>query len=171
MSANVPSSVANLPYVERKAAIRGGRPVIRGTRFLVSDVVWHYKRGLTVEEILQHFPHLTAAQIHGALAYYHEHQAEIEAEMREDDDAVAWMKRYPESSPPLAARGYAILTYDQRDFPRLHYERLRQGREHGGIFIGIKRDARRTLRGLLRLPSEVRPEEVKNRLEYLSNWT
>jgi Domain of unknown function (DUF5615) len=69
------------------------------------------------------------------------------------------------------ARGYAILTYDQRDFPRIHYERMRQGGEHGGIFIGIKRDSRRTLRGLLRLLSEVSAEEIKNRLEYLSNWT
>jgi uncharacterized protein with PIN domain len=67
-------------------------------------------------------------------------------------------------------RGYAILSYDQRDFPRLHYERMRQGGEHGGILIGIKRDPRRTLRGLLRLLSDVSAEEVKNRLEYLSNW-
>jgi len=104
MNTNVSSSIANLPYVERKPAVRGGRPVIRGTRFLVSDVVWQYKRGLTVEEILQHFPALTAAQVHGSLAYYHEHQAEIEAEMRDDDDEVAWMKRYPASSPPLHDR-------------------------------------------------------------------
>ena len=69
------------------------------------------------------------------------------------------------------ARGYAILTYDQRDFPRIHYERMRQGGEHGGILIGIKRDSWRTLRGLLRLLSEVSAEEIKNRLEYLSNWT
>jgi len=100
MDPNVPSAVTNLPYVERKPVVPGGRPVIRGTRFLVSDVVWHYKRGLSVEEILQHFPPLTAAQLHGALAYYHEHQAEIEAEMRDNDDDLAWMKRYPASSPP-----------------------------------------------------------------------
>ena len=104
MNTHVPSSVANLPYVGRKSAVRGGRPVIRGTRFLVSDAVWHYKRGLTVEEILQHFPHLTAAQVHGALAYYHEHQAEVEAELLNDDDVAAWMKRYPASSPPLHDR-------------------------------------------------------------------
>ena len=53
------------------------------------------------------------------------------------------------------AHGYAILSYDQRDFPRLHYERMRQGGEHGGILIGIKRDPRRTLRGLLRLLADV----------------
>lgn len=78
--------------------------MIRGTRFLVSEVVWHYKRGLSVEEILQHFPHLAAAQIYGALAYYHEHQSEVEAEMKEDDDEAAWMRRYPPSLPPLHDR-------------------------------------------------------------------
>jgi uncharacterized protein (DUF433 family) len=104
MNTNVPSSVVNVAYVERKPAVRGGRPVICGTRVLVSDVAWHYKRGLTVEEMLQHFPHLTAAQVHGALAYYHEHQAEIEAEMRDDEDDATWMKRYPPSSPPLHDR-------------------------------------------------------------------
>jgi hypothetical protein len=60
-------------------------------------------------------------------------------------------------------RGYAILTYHQGDFPRRHYERMRQGGEHGGILIGIKRDPWRTLRGLLRLLSEVSAAEVKNR--------
>lgn len=66
--------------------------------------------------------------------------------------------------------GYTILTYDQGDFPRLHYERVEQGGQHGGILIGVKQDPYRTLRGLLRLLSEVSAEEMKNRLEYLSNW-
>jgi hypothetical protein len=52
----------------------------------------------------QHFPHLTATQAHAALAYYHEHQAEIEAEMRDEGDEVAWLKRYPTSSPRLQGR-------------------------------------------------------------------
>lgn len=104
MSTHFLSSDTGSPYVERKPTVRGGRPVIRGTRFLVSDVIWHYKRGLSVEEILLHFPHLTAAGIYGALAYYHEHQAEIEAEIREDADEAAWMRRYPPSSPPLHDR-------------------------------------------------------------------
>jgi uncharacterized protein (DUF433 family) len=52
------SSAHASTYVERKPTVCGGRPVIRGTRFLVSEVVWHYKRGLSVEEILQHFPTL-----------------------------------------------------------------------------------------------------------------
>lgn len=100
----LPFSASSTTYVERKPAVRGGRPVLRGTRFLVSEVVWHYKRGMSVEEILQNFPHLTAAQVYGALAYYHDHKDEIETEMREEEDEAAWMKRYPPSSPPLHDR-------------------------------------------------------------------
>ena len=70
-----------------------------------------------------------------------------------------------------ATHGYAILTYNRRDFPRLHYEKIGQGEDHEGVLIGIKKDPYRTLRGLLRLLSEVSAEELKNRLEYLSNWT
>jgi hypothetical protein len=66
---------------------------------------------------------------------------------------------------------FLSIPTNQRDLPRIRYERMRQGREHEGILISIKRDPRRTLRGLLRLLSEVSAEEVKNRLEYLSNWT
>jgi uncharacterized protein (DUF433 family) len=82
-------SPVNSSYVERKPGVRGGRPIICGTRILVSELVQHYKRGLSVEETLLHFPHLTPAGIYGALAYYHEHQAEI------GEDEAAWMRRYP----------------------------------------------------------------------------
>ncbi len=69
-----------------------------------------------------------------------------------------------------ALHGYAILTYNQRDFARIHYELIQQGSEHGGILLGFRQDPHRTLRGLLRLLSEVASEEMRNRLEYLSNW-
>lgn len=61
---------SNHPYVERKKKVCGGRPVIRGTRFPISSVVWNHKLGFTVEEILREFPHLTPAQVYDALSYY-----------------------------------------------------------------------------------------------------
>ena len=83
------------PYVERKEQVCGGRPVIRGTRFPISSIVWNHKLGLTVEEMLREFPQLAPAQIYGALAYYYEHQSEIEEEIRQAQDVEAWMKKYP----------------------------------------------------------------------------
>ena len=83
------------PYVERKKKVCGGRPVIRGTRFPVSSVVWNYKLGLSVEEILREFPQLTPAQVYDALSYYYDHQPEIEAEIRQAHDLTGWMTKYP----------------------------------------------------------------------------
>lgn len=37
--------------------------------------------GWTAEDLGRQYPHLTPAQIHGALAYYYDHQAAIEAEL------------------------------------------------------------------------------------------
>jgi uncharacterized protein (DUF433 family) len=68
-------------YVTRDADSCGGRPTIRGTRVLVQTIVGYYKLGLTVDEMLAGLPHLTAAQVFDALSYYHDHQAEIEAEI------------------------------------------------------------------------------------------
>jgi hypothetical protein len=41
------------------------------------------------------YPHLTAAQVYAALAYYHANQAEIEAEIAaEEAEAEQWEKDY-----------------------------------------------------------------------------
>ena len=63
-----------------------------GTRVPVRAIVGYYKLGLSVEEILEGMPHLTAAQVHDALSYYHDHQAEIEREIQ-DNRLESIMKR------------------------------------------------------------------------------
>ncbi len=67
--------------------IRGGRPRIAGTGVTVRRIVGWYKLGLTAEEIAAELPHLTLAQVHAALAYYHANQGEIEQGIA--DEAVA----------------------------------------------------------------------------------
>jgi len=69
------------PHVVRIPEICGGRPTIRGTRISVQAIVGYYKQGFSVDEILAGLPHLTAAQVFDALSYYHDHQAEIEADI------------------------------------------------------------------------------------------
>jgi uncharacterized protein (DUF433 family) len=57
----------------------GGRPRIAGTRIRVQDVVfWHEQRGMPPEQIVADYPHLTLADVHAALAYYHDHRDEIQ---------------------------------------------------------------------------------------------
>ena len=61
--------------------ICGGRPRIAGTGVSIRRIAGWYKLGLTPEEIATQIPHLTLAQVHAALAYYHANRDEMEAEM------------------------------------------------------------------------------------------
>jgi uncharacterized protein (DUF433 family) len=70
--------------ITRTSEIRGGRPRIAGTGVTVQRVVVWYKLGLTPEEIMAEFGHLTLAQVHAALAYYHANRDEIESAIAAD---------------------------------------------------------------------------------------
>ena len=45
----------------------------------------NYKQGQTAESIIQTYPHLSYARVYVALVYYHENQAQIDAELVEMD--------------------------------------------------------------------------------------
>jgi uncharacterized protein (DUF433 family) len=79
--------------IVRSDDVRGGRPRIAGTGITVRRIVGWYKLGLTPEEIADRVGHLTLAQVHAALAYYHANQQEIEA-----DIAANWVTGAPECS-------------------------------------------------------------------------
>lgn len=64
--------------IERRQDIRGGKPILAGTGVSVHRIVGWYKMGLTPEEIADNFGHISLAQVHGALAYYHANREEIE---------------------------------------------------------------------------------------------
>jgi uncharacterized protein (DUF433 family) len=65
--------------IVRTPDVRGGRPRIAGTGVTVQRIVGWYRLGLTPEEIAGRVGHLTLAQVHAALAYYHANRDEIEA--------------------------------------------------------------------------------------------
>jgi uncharacterized protein (DUF433 family) len=46
-----------------------GKPVIKGTRIPVELILRKLGEGMTDEQILQHHPHLQAADIHAAAAF------------------------------------------------------------------------------------------------------
>jgi len=48
---------------------RGGRPCIRGMRITVYDVLSYLAAGMTVAEVLDDFPYLTAKDIQACFAY------------------------------------------------------------------------------------------------------
>ena len=76
--------------IDRDPNVRGGRPKVAGTGVTVLRIVGWYKLGLTPEEIATQYGHLTLAQVHAALAYYHANVDEIE---RDFADENAWAAR------------------------------------------------------------------------------
>jgi uncharacterized protein (DUF433 family) len=48
---------------------RGGKPVIRGLRITVDDVLSYLAAGMTVEQIVEDFPPLTSDDVLAVLAY------------------------------------------------------------------------------------------------------
>ncbi|MBG1267369.1 DUF433 domain-containing protein [Nostoc sp. WHI] len=64
-------------YVTRNPEILSGEPLIIGTRTSVRAIVGLWRLGIMPEEILNHLPHLTLAQVFDALSFYLDHQAEI----------------------------------------------------------------------------------------------
>jgi uncharacterized protein (DUF433 family) len=71
--------------ITRSPEIRGGRPRIAGTGVTVQRIVGWYKLGLSPEEIADRIGHLTLAQVHAALAYYHANCGEIEADIAAEE--------------------------------------------------------------------------------------
>ncbi|MEN3000314.1 MAG: DUF433 domain-containing protein [Armatimonadota bacterium] len=65
-------------YITKDERILGGEPIIAGTRTPVRAVVELWRLGYAPEEIVEHLPHLTLAQVFDALSYYSDHQEEIE---------------------------------------------------------------------------------------------
>ena len=61
-------------YVEQQEGVYR----IAGTRVSLDSVVYAYRRGASPESIQRSFPSLALEQVHGALAFYLSHQAEID---------------------------------------------------------------------------------------------
>ncbi len=77
-------------HITKTPGVCGGRACIAGHRIRVMDVVvWNEKRGMSPEEIVSQFPGITLADVHAALAYYFDNRAEIEADLRSDEE---WAK-------------------------------------------------------------------------------
>lgn len=68
--------------------------MISGTSTKVTDIVIDtYTWNLTPEQIRDNHPDLTLAEIHSALAYYHDHREEIDPQIAESDREYKAIKR------------------------------------------------------------------------------
>ena len=81
------------PHIARNRSILGGIPVVAATRTPVRAIAGYYQMGMSADEILQSLPHLNLAQLHAALAYYFDHQKEIDRDLARSNDVAYWKKR------------------------------------------------------------------------------
>ncbi len=56
-------------YITIDAAIRSGKPCIKGTRITVYDVLGYLAAGMSHSEIIEDFPQLTQNDIFACLAF------------------------------------------------------------------------------------------------------
>jgi len=80
-------------HIESTPGVCGGKPRIAGHRIRVEDIaVWHEQQGLSPDEIVAQFPQISLADVHAALAYYHDHREEIREAMRQDEAFAETMR-------------------------------------------------------------------------------
>jgi len=81
-------------HIEIVQGAGGLKPRIAGHRIRVQDIaVWHEKLGLSPDEIVHHYPTITLADIHAALAYYWDHRDEIERAIAEEQVLAEEVRR------------------------------------------------------------------------------
>lgn len=59
----------SLQRITLDPAVRGGKPIIRGTRVTVSDILEYLAGGMSEQAILADFPDLDEADIHAVLLF------------------------------------------------------------------------------------------------------
>lgn len=89
-------------YIESTPDMRGGQPRIADTRITVADIVVMYLQlGQSLEEIAGKYD-LPLAGVYAAIAYYYDHQFEIDRRIASDRDAAESFRRNNHS--PLTAK-------------------------------------------------------------------
>jgi uncharacterized protein (DUF433 family) len=79
-------TVLSIDIIVSDPSIRRGRPIIAGTTLMVQDIaIGFVHKGYSVDELLVHYPRLTRAHIHAALAYYYDHLDEINQQIELDE--------------------------------------------------------------------------------------
>jgi uncharacterized protein (DUF433 family) len=102
------STPTNYPHIEKRA---DGKVWLIGTQTKVLEVALdRLAHHWDADEIQRQHPHLTLGQLHSCLAYYHDHQEEMDRAIEEQLRAVAHLRGQQGESvlrAKLKARGLA----------------------------------------------------------------
>lgn len=81
-------------HIEATPGTRGGKPRIAGTRITIEDIVlMHLRLGQSLIEIAGKYD-LPLAAVHTAMAYYYDHQDEIDRSLEEDEAFAEAFRRH-----------------------------------------------------------------------------
>ena len=85
-------------HIVQTEDVRGNKPRIADTRITVSDVVtWHFRLGLSLEEIAVKYD-LSLASVYAAISFYYDHKVEIDAEI---DASRIYYREQQQQTPSL----------------------------------------------------------------------
>jgi uncharacterized protein (DUF433 family) len=94
-------AVVDTGHIAIDPDVLGGEPHIAGRRISVADVaVWIAYESRSPSDVAQTF-HLTLGEVYSALAYYYDHQAEVDRDIRDTDQQAKEMaQRFPKGWRP-----------------------------------------------------------------------
>lgn len=79
-------------HIEITPGVCSGKPRIAGRRITVQSIaIWHERLGLSADEIASEHE-LTLGGVYAALAYYFDHQAEIDCLIQDEEAFVAELR-------------------------------------------------------------------------------
>jgi uncharacterized protein (DUF433 family) len=97
------------PHIQKIA----GEParLERLQRIRVAQIVVDYlNHGWSADEICIHYPHLRLAEVHSAMAYYFDHQPEIDGEIKEEQRLIEESRKNAHPTPAeLRLRAQGLL--------------------------------------------------------------
>ena len=103
MSATAPSTA--YPHIDFDDQ---GAPIVAGTTMKVVEIVMAQRaHGWSPEELCFQYPHLSMGSVHAALAYYWDHERELDEDI-ERRSRFADKSRLQSASSPLAQRLAAL---------------------------------------------------------------
>ena len=79
-------------HIEVTQGVSGGKPRIAGHRITVQNIViWHERIGKSADEIAAEHG-LALSDVYAALAYYYDHQVEIDRDIEQSKEFVRALK-------------------------------------------------------------------------------
>jgi uncharacterized protein (DUF433 family) len=104
--------VLGIDHIVKTEGVCSGDPRIAGTRLTVHSIIGQLQSGATIDDLLDGYAHipLTRAQIHAALAYYYDHQQEIDDLLAAEDAAFQEAIREAEEVRAALSTGERFIT-------------------------------------------------------------